>query len=74
MEQLHPVVYIVDDDLYTVRHCDQSSWKQGREDVKKLISVSFRDFIFNLKCLPHPSGRLYGILERFFFRRVHCKL
>jgi hypothetical protein len=25
MEQLHPWVHIVDDDLYTVRHCDQSS-------------------------------------------------
>ena len=46
MEQLHPVVYIVDDDLYTVRHCDQSSWKQGREDVKKLISREFSRFYF----------------------------
>jgi hypothetical protein len=35
------------------------------EDVKKLICLSFHDFIFDPKCLPPPSGRLYGILERF---------
>jgi hypothetical protein len=27
----------------------------GQEDVKKLISLSFRDFIFAPKCLPTPQ-------------------
>jgi hypothetical protein len=29
-----------------------------QEDVKKLISLSFRDFIFDPKCLPTPQRSL----------------
>ncbi len=32
--------------------------RRGQEDVKKLISLSFRDFIFDPKCLPTPQRSL----------------
>jgi hypothetical protein len=33
---------------------------RGREDVKKLICLSSRDFIFDPKCLPTPERSLIG--------------
>jgi hypothetical protein len=37
-----------------------SGKKPGQEDVKKLICWSFRDFIFDPKCLPTPHRSLIG--------------
>jgi hypothetical protein len=33
---------------------------EGQEDVKKLICLSSRDFIFDPKCLPTPQRSLIG--------------
>jgi hypothetical protein len=38
----------------------QQDETRGREDVKKLICWSFRDFIFGPKCLPTPQRSLIG--------------
>jgi hypothetical protein len=46
---------------------------KGQEDVKKLISFSFRDFIFDPKCLPTAQRSLIGHPRAIFLHRVHCK-
>jgi hypothetical protein len=47
--------------------------KAGQEDVKKLICLSFRDFIFDHKCLPIAQRSLIRHPRAIFLRRVHCK-
>jgi hypothetical protein len=39
----------------------------GQEDVKKLISLGFRDFIFDPKCLPTSQRSLLGHPGAAFF-------
>src|SRR5258708_38040376 len=42
--------------------------KPGQEDVKKLISFSFRDFIFDPKCLPTAQRSLIGHSRAICFK------
>jgi hypothetical protein len=46
---------------------------KGQEDVKKMICLSFRDFIFDPECLPTPQRSLIGHPRAIFLRRVRCK-
>jgi hypothetical protein len=54
--------------LLVRRDCyfDGETW--GREDVKKLISRSFRDFSFEPKCIPTSQRSLLGHPGAAFLR------
>jgi hypothetical protein len=45
----------------------ETAGKPGQEGVKKMISLSFRDFIFDPKCLPTPQRSLIRHPRAIFF-------
>jgi hypothetical protein len=44
--------------------------ESNQEDVKKLICLNFRDFIFDPKCLPTAQRSLVRHPKAIFKRRV----